>query len=213
LAPTHGEQPGCYFIAEVRWKDDRGVGELRFGVAFDTAHVTGQQEKVKEEVKLRVAAYGLARSMDAVICFTALNEHLQRQVSTIAALVSAKGEHCRPQPRGDWDKIVEAGFPEGGNRRTDQPDFWGDGSLCYKAMAEIDFTKASGVDLIELLSLHGRRNGPCTGRVFPDQRPFRQLVREGGVEPPRPCGHTDLNRARLPIPPLARAPGQTRGTG
>src|SRR5687767_10135306 len=29
-------------------------------------------------------------------------------------------------------------------------------------------------------------------------------VREGGVEPPRPLGHTDLNRARLPIPPLAR---------
>lgn len=32
----------------------------------------------------------------------------------------------------------------------------------------------------------------------------RESVREGGVEPPRPCGHTDLNRARLPIPPLAR---------
>ena len=31
------------------------------------------------------------------------------------------------------------------------------------------------------------------------------VVREGGVEPPRPFGHTDLNRARLPIPPLARA--------
>ena len=30
------------------------------------------------------------------------------------------------------------------------------------------------------------------------------VVREGGVEPPRPFGHTDLNRARLPIPPLAR---------
>ena len=30
-------------------------------------------------------------------------------------------------------------------------------------------------------------------------------VREGGVEPPHPFGHTDLNRARLPIPPLARA--------
>ena len=29
------------------------------------------------------------------------------------------------------------------------------------------------------------------------------VVREGGVEPPRPFGHTDLNRARLPIPPLA----------
>ncbi len=32
-------------------------------------------------------------------------------------------------------------------------------------------------------------------------------MREGGVEPPRPYGHTDLNRARLPIPPLARDPG------
>src|SRR4051794_38789126 len=32
-------------------------------------------------------------------------------------------------------------------------------------------------------------------------------VREGGVEPPRPFGHTDLNRARLPIPPLAREAG------
>ncbi len=31
-------------------------------------------------------------------------------------------------------------------------------------------------------------------------------VREGGVEPPRPFGHTDLNRARLPIPPPARRP-------
>lgn len=29
-------------------------------------------------------------------------------------------------------------------------------------------------------------------------------MREGGVEPPRPLGHTDLNRARLPIPPLAQ---------
>ena len=32
------------------------------------------------------------------------------------------------------------------------------------------------------------------------------VVREGGVEPPRPFGHTDLNRARLPIPPLAQHP-------
>ena len=32
------------------------------------------------------------------------------------------------------------------------------------------------------------------------------VVREGGVEPPCPFGHTDLNRARLPIPPLARDP-------
>jgi site-specific DNA recombinase len=30
------------------------------------------------------------------------------------------------------------------------------------------------------------------------------LVGEGGLEPPRPCGHRNLNPARLPIPPLAR---------
>src|SRR5579884_1540237 len=29
-------------------------------------------------------------------------------------------------------------------------------------------------------------------------------VGEGGLEPPRPCGHRNLNPARLPIPPLAR---------
>ena len=35
--------------------------------------------------------------------------------------------------------------------------------------------------------------------------PFRRFfaVREGGVEPPRPCGHWNLNPARLPIPPPA----------
>ena len=32
----------------------------------------------------------------------------------------------------------------------------------------------------------------------------QQLVGEGGVEPPRPFGHRNLNPARLPIPPLAR---------
>ena len=44
-----------------------------------------------------------------------------------------------------------------------------------------------------------RRQRPGTPRRA---RPADR-VREGGVEPPRPFGHTDLNRARLPIPPLA----------
>ena len=29
------------------------------------------------------------------------------------------------------------------------------------------------------------------------------VVREGGLEPPHPFGHRNLNPARLPIPPLA----------
>jgi hypothetical protein len=33
--------------------------------------------------------------------------------------------------------------------------------------------------------------------------PCCDVVGEGGLEPPCPYGHTDLNRARLPIPPPA----------
>ncbi len=39
--------------------------------------------------------------------------------------------------------------------------------------------------------------------IVENDNPGYHKVREGGVEPPRPHGHTDLNRARLPIPPLA----------
>ena len=37
----------------------------------------------------------------------------------------------------------------------------------------------------------------------PDKTPV-QPVGEGGLEPPHPFGHRNLNPARLPIPPLAR---------
>ena len=36
------------------------------------------------------------------------------------------------------------------------------------------------------------------------------LVGEGGLEPPRPCGHWHLKPARLPIPPLARVASRKR---
>ena len=44
---------------------------------------------------------------------------------------------------------------------------------------------------------------PAVDKVFTLSTAGYSVVREGGVEPPRPLGHTDLNRARLPIPPLA----------
>ena len=37
-----------------------------------------------------------------------------------------------------------------------------------------------------------------------EQIPSSGLVSEGGLEPPRPCGHQPLKLARLPIPPLRR---------
>src|SRR5262245_18104737 len=39
-------------------------------------------------------------------------------------------------------------------------------------------------------------------RISPE-RGLSPLVREGGVEPPRPFGQWNLNPARLPIPPPA----------
>ena len=65
-------------------------------------------------------------------------------------------------------------------------------------------------------------SGPCLSSQVRGQTQFVQSsglvreplhVREGGVEPPRPFGHTDLNRARLPIPPLARAAQETLAHG
>ena len=40
---------------------------------------------------------------------------------------------------------------------------------------------------------------------------FDYLVGEGGLEPPHPFGHRNLNPARLPIPPLARVVGLVLG--
>src|SRR5204863_2498607 len=45
---------------------------------------------------------------------------------------------------------------------------------------------------------------PDDGVPGQDTRTYVLAVGEGGVEPPRPCGHRILNPARLPIPPLAR---------
>ncbi len=45
------------------------------------------------------------------------------------------------------------------------------------------------------------------GRKF-CRAPLRACVGEGGLEPPHPFGHRNLNPARLPIPPLARVTGQ-----
>ena len=44
-------------------------------------------------------------------------------------------------------------------------------------------------------------------RKRPSTRAF--TVGEGGLEPPHPFGHRNLNPARLPIPPLARVSGAT----
>ena len=52
---------------------------------------------------------------------------------------------------------------------------------------------------------------PAGARNPPSRNPWSDGSRacagvsEGGLEPPRPCGHQPLKLARLPIPPLRRA--------
>ena len=66
---------------------------------------------------------------------------------------------------------------------------------------------ASGVGDVGARSLWGRcpvpRRALRTDATRPVGRIFisasNEYVGEGGVEPPRPSGHTDLNRARLPF--------------
>ena len=54
--------------------------------------------------------------------------------------------------------------------------------------------------------LHPRVNIGGAGKSAEDSFSAKKhVVREGGVEPPPHFWDTDLNRARLPIPPLARA--------
>jgi hypothetical protein len=52
---------------------------------------------------------------------------------------------------------------------------------------------------------HGPRRSRRTAALTQSPRlPLETAMRMRGLEPPRPYGHTDLNRARLPIPPHPR---------
>jgi len=54
-------------------------------------------------------------------------------------------------------------------------------------------------DLVLRLSKQGRKNRRLPNKVV--------LVRSGGLEPPRMLLHSDLNAARLPIPPRPHCSG------
>ena len=53
------------------------------------------------------------------------------------------------------------------------------------------------------IEVWGEKDRTLQVRSLPMSRDIT-LVREGGLEPPRPYGHRNLYPARLPIPPLAR---------
>lgn len=149
--PVRGEGSDRSFIAEIRWKENKPHGELRFGVDFYP------KDGRDEDRALRRAAYSLARSMDEQIRFDALLLFLTDEQPRLArALRRDKGS--RPAPRGDWDAVVEHGFAgaplSGGRsntRRITRPDFHGDGTCRYQAVADVDFSIASAQRLVLLI--------------------------------------------------------------
>jgi hypothetical protein len=149
--PVRDEGNDRAFIAEIRWSEEKPVGELRFGVDFDPRPGQGEDEEVRR------AAYELARSMDAVIEYARLRDQLSEQRPDLADLLRGD-RRSRPRAKGDWERVVVHGFqgaplPGGkkNNRRRTSPDFFGDGALRFQAKAKIDFTQASACDVTDLI--------------------------------------------------------------
>ncbi|TFC50870.1 hypothetical protein E3O47_07640 [Cryobacterium sp. TMT2-17-1] len=149
--PIRGETEDRSFIAEVRWREKKQGGELRFGVDF--GHRPGEAEN--EEV--RRAAYDLSCSMDDRIDAAALKLHLEASDPRLAKLLNRENS-SRPVARGDWEQVMRHGFagahlPDGkrNNRQRTSPAFFGDGAMRFQAIADIDFACAGGQDIADLL--------------------------------------------------------------
>lgn len=149
--PIRDENEDRSFIAEIRWRELRPGGELRFGVDFDPRPGRGEDEEVRR------AAYSLARTMDAAIDYASLKAHLAEKRPELAQLLHRE-KRCRPEAKGDWERVIAHGFrdarlPDGSanNRTKTWPDFYGDGALRHEAIADIDFGQAAALDLIELI--------------------------------------------------------------
>lgn len=149
--PVRGEGSDRTFMAEVRWWETKPGGELRFGVDFDPRPGEHEDEEVRR------AAYDLARSMDIDIEFASLRNHLATERPDLAALLK-RDKPSRPPAKGDWEAVIVHGF-EGApltdstknNRRRTTPNFFGDGTLRFQAIAEIDFEQASARDVTDLI--------------------------------------------------------------
>lgn len=147
--PIRNEGKDRCFIAEVRW-GDKAAGELRFGVDFDPRPGEAENEEVRR------AAYDLAYSMDSQISVEGLLNHLDLSNTRLAGLVAWK-KNERPVPKGDWEEVIRSGFGETSSvgrkndRRAVRPAFWGDGTLRYEAIANVDFGSARGPDITDLL--------------------------------------------------------------
>jgi hypothetical protein len=149
--PIRGEGADRCFMAEVRWWETKPGGELRFGVDFDARPGGVEDEEVRR------AAYDLARSMHVDIDFASLHAHLKTERPDLAELLR-RDKRSRPEAKGDWEQVIVHGMKAAplqgrntNNRRTITPAFFGDGTLRFQAIVDIDFQRASARDLIDLI--------------------------------------------------------------
>ena len=149
--PVRGEGGDRTFIAEIRWWETKPGGELRFGVDFYP-----RPERTEDE-EVRRAAYKLASSMETVIDYATLKGQIAEERPDLAELLR-RDKPSRPKAKGDWERVIVHGFegsplPDGrtNNRRRTSPAFYGDGTLRFQAIAEVDFERASALDLTDLI--------------------------------------------------------------
>lgn len=154
--PIRGEAQDRAFIAEVRWWETRPGGELRFGVDFDP-----RPDKTEDE-EVRRAAFDLATSMSEWLEYASLRDHLAAERPELASLLR-RTRSSRPASRGDWEHVIVHGFEHKNNRNQTRPEFYGDGTMRFQAIAEVDFGEASAADLTDLLD--------CTLRYLASQQP------------------------------------------
>lgn len=150
-APIHGEGDERCFMAEVRWRQNHPVGELRFGIDF------GPRPGQKEDIEDRRAAHDLAVSMEQDLEAEALQKYLDAMNPRLAKAIQS-ARRSRPEAKGDWEQVIEYGFanlPKVGNRKANRrqvrPAFYGDGALRFQAMVTLDFTQLSALEIVELL--------------------------------------------------------------
>ncbi|MBO0595557.1 hypothetical protein I2485_06160 [Nesterenkonia sp. E16_7] len=113
----------------------------------------------KEDEEVRRAAYALAHSMEHAIDHHALHARLTQHRSDLGGALS-RGKSSRPAARGDGEAVIVHGLKGApmkdgrrNTRRRTTPAFYGDGALRFQAISDIDFSRVSAQDLVDLIDL------------------------------------------------------------
>lgn len=147
FAPIRDDRDRC-LIAEVRWLNSLRAGEFRIGVDYD----------LPESRESRAEVWALAKAMDESIRIDSLREQLAETSPELDRLLVTTGAGRTRVNDEVWMPVVECGFmspdnPGGvkGDRKSIKPGFSGDRTMRFEAVGRLDFSRANGVDLIDLL--------------------------------------------------------------